>query len=76
MVHVHCWRRHGDPGLLMDEWDTIVAKAQEIAKFHFITVGSEQTVMNADETEAMNFGISCGIHAAVEHFKDRGFLGG
>ena len=46
-------------------FDVIQAKAKEIVAFHGVTHG---VTFTADEWDAIEVGMSSGIHAAIEHF--------
>jgi hypothetical protein len=46
-------------------FDYLKDKAREIAAFHAVTNGVTYT---EDEWEAIDIGMSVGIHAAIEHF--------
>jgi hypothetical protein len=46
-------------------FDLIHQKAQEIVEFHLVTHG---VTLTDDDKDAIELGMSSGIHAAIEHF--------
>lgn len=46
-------------------FDLIKAKGWEIVEFHLVT---HEVTLTADERDAVDLGLSTGVHAAVEYF--------
>jgi len=49
-------------------WEKIEAKAWEIVDFHCVT---HEITLTDDERDAVQLGLASGIHAAIEHVRDR-----
>jgi len=49
-------------------FDVITAKAKEIVAFHMVSHGMTPE-FTAEEQDAIELGMSSGIHAAIEHFR-------
>ena len=51
-----------------NEFDVITAKAKEIVAFHMVSHGMTPDFTDA-EADAIELGMSSGIHAAMEHYR-------
>lgn len=49
-------------------FDVIAAKAKGIVAFHMVSHGMTPE-FTVEEQAAIDFGMACGIHAAIEHFR-------
>ena len=49
------------------DFDVITAKAKEIVAFHMVSHGMTPE-FTPEEQDAIELGMSSGIHAAIEHF--------